>query len=238
MSGVLATWRSAFLHKKRYANKGRDPFYLLAGDYLPAEKDAVVVDVGAGFGRFAEILGLEDRCDLRLLDGNPATVAHLSKTYRNVQEYRAPGPLPFADGTVNFVHCSHLIEHLPYPDLYRFFEEIDRVLAPGGVLAVSTPLLWEGFYEDFSHIKPYGPGIFRNYFCQQSAQRSAGNISTSYQVENLTYRYASSVSDTLSGLGSVYAPIDLFVQVMKKLGYWLGLRTYFRNGYTIVLRKG
>ena len=238
MSGILATWRRAFRDKQRYANKGRDPFYLLAGEYLPAETDAIVVDVGAGFGRFAEILGLENRCDLRLLDGNPDTVARLARRYRNVQQYRAPEPLPFADGTVSFVHCSHLVEHLVYQDLYEFLTEIDRVLRPGGVLAVSTPLLWDGFYEDFSHVKPYGPGIFRNYFCQQSEQRSAGNISTSYRIENLTYRYAYRLASTESGLGSRFMLLDLPIQIMKKVGYWLGLRTYFRNGYTIVLRKG
>lgn len=41
---------------------------------------------------------------------------------------------PFADGEFDFVVSSNMIHHVPYPA--RFFEEMRRILKPGGVLLV------------------------------------------------------------------------------------------------------
>lgn len=48
--------------------------------------------------------------------------------------------LPFADGSVTHVFVSHLLEHLYYPrDVQPFLVELQRVLAPGGVVRVVVP---------------------------------------------------------------------------------------------------
>jgi predicted SAM-dependent methyltransferase len=48
--------------------------------------------------------------------------------------------LPFADGSVDYVFVSHLLEHLFYPnDVGAFFDELFRVLAPKGVIRVVVP---------------------------------------------------------------------------------------------------
>jgi hypothetical protein len=47
--------------------------------------------------------------------------------------------LPYADGTVDEVRASHLLEHFGYADTARVVEEWVRVLRPGGVLKVSVP---------------------------------------------------------------------------------------------------
>jgi SAM-dependent methyltransferase len=43
----------------------------------------------------------------------------------------------FPDASFDFVHASHLIEHLNSPA--SFLDEVARVLAPGGLLALTTP---------------------------------------------------------------------------------------------------
>jgi SAM-dependent methyltransferase len=236
--GLLEQCRRHVDHKHRYTGRGRDPFFLLAGRYLPEDPDAVVVDVGAGSGRFADLVELAGRYRrLHLLDGNESTVADLTARYPGAAHYRCPAPLPFADATVAYLHASHLVEHLTCGDLYGFLGEIDRVLRPGGVLVVSAPLLWERFYEDLSHVKPYAPGVFRSYLCGETAQRTARVVSADYRVEELVYRYRAVRPRADEGWGSRFRAADLLIQGVKKVLSGLGFRHYARNGYTLVLRK-
>jgi SAM-dependent methyltransferase len=51
--------------------------------------------------------------------------------------------LPFADGAVDAVYHSHVLEHLDRDDAARFLAENARVLRPGGVLRVVVPDLEE-----------------------------------------------------------------------------------------------
>lgn len=48
-------------------------------------------------------------------------------------------PLPFEDGAVDWVYAEHLIEHVPLPVAARWLREVRRVLAPGGLLRLTTP---------------------------------------------------------------------------------------------------
>jgi SAM-dependent methyltransferase len=46
-------------------------------------------------------------------------------------------PWPFATGSVGEVVCSHYIEHVE--DIVAFFEELYRILAPGGTAVLTAP---------------------------------------------------------------------------------------------------
>jgi 2-polyprenyl-3-methyl-5-hydroxy-6-metoxy-1,4-benzoquinol methylase len=48
--------------------------------------------------------------------------------------------LPFADGSFDVVTCNMVVEHLPDP--LTTFQELRRVLTPGGILMVHTPNTW------------------------------------------------------------------------------------------------
>jgi predicted SAM-dependent methyltransferase len=48
-------------------------------------------------------------------------------------------PLPFADGSVDWVYAEHLIEHVTMPVAVGWLAEARRVLRPGGVLRLTTP---------------------------------------------------------------------------------------------------
>ncbi len=48
-------------------------------------------------------------------------------------------PLPFEDGCVDWVYAEHLIEHVPLPVAIRWLAEVRRILAPGGLLRITTP---------------------------------------------------------------------------------------------------
>src|SRR3954470_6184454 len=47
-------------------------------------------------------------------------------------------PLPFADGAVDWVYAEHLIEHVSLTVGIGWLAEIRRILAPGGLLRITT----------------------------------------------------------------------------------------------------
>ena len=55
--------------------------------------------------------------------------------------------LPFADASFDTLLCTEVIEHVPNPNLA--FQEMARVLKPGGYLLLTTPQTWE------THRAPY-----------------------------------------------------------------------------------
>jgi predicted SAM-dependent methyltransferase len=48
-------------------------------------------------------------------------------------------PLPFEDGCVDWVYAEHLVEHVSPADGIGWLAEVRRILAPGGLLRLTTP---------------------------------------------------------------------------------------------------
>lgn len=61
--------------------------------------------------------------------------------------------IPLADGTVDAIYSSHLLEHIPYRQLIPFIAECKRVLKKGGYFSVCVPNA--GFY-----IRAYAEGKY------------------------------------------------------------------------------
>lgn len=56
-------------------------------------------------------------------------------------------PWPTGDNTVEHIHASHVLEHIPAGMQHRvaIFNECHRVMAPGGIFEIKLPLLnWLG----------------------------------------------------------------------------------------------
>jgi predicted SAM-dependent methyltransferase len=60
-------------------------------------------------------------------------------------------PLPLEDAAVDWVYAEHLIEHVTLPVAIRWLTEVRRILAPGGVLRLTTPDL-------AAYVAGYGDG--------------------------------------------------------------------------------
>lgn len=58
------------------------------------------------------------------------------------------GTWPWADESVDEVHCSHFLEHLTGAERIQFFNELHRVLKPGAQARIITP--------HWSHERAYG----------------------------------------------------------------------------------
>jgi dolichol-phosphate mannosyltransferase len=116
--------------------------------------DAVVLDIGCGYGEFLNHL----RCGRRIgVDLNPDSPAHLAAGVEFHQHSACDlGFLP--DDAVDVVFTSNLMEHLPdKPAVERMVREARRVLRPGGRFIAMGPNLRHlpGQYWDFwDHLVP------------------------------------------------------------------------------------
>lgn len=97
------------------------------GAYLTADVDAVGVDLCE-----KDLQTAEERAEDFVDKEN--TNKSLTFKVANALE------LPFEDNSFDKVICSEVLEHIP--DYQGVLKEIDRVLKPNGVLAVSVPRAW------------------------------------------------------------------------------------------------
>lgn len=70
-------------------------------------------------------------------------------------------PWPWADGSVDAVFCSHLVEHFTWPERVHFFNELGRVLKPGCTAEIRIPH-WASprWYGDPTHKEPMSHWAF------------------------------------------------------------------------------
>jgi len=121
-------------------------------DIQPGDR---LLDLGCGEGRHCiNAYLLHDKIDVVGVD---LSREDLTTAHQRLQEfiptntepqaeksfalYRADGlHLPFADNSFDKVICSEVLEHIP--DYRAMLAEIDRVLKPDGLLAISVPRAW------------------------------------------------------------------------------------------------
>lgn len=215
---------------KKYITQARELFFQIALDYISPKSK--VLDIGAGDGAFAKFC---KRDDFYLFDGNEKSVESLLTNFPNVAFGKLPD-LPFEDQFFDMIHCSHVIEHLQPQELYDTLIEMDRTLKVGGHLVVSTPLLWDGFYNDLSHVKPYGPFVLEKYMTGTYLDNLTRKpVSVSYTVKRLEYRYLDSQKEVWYNEKN-----DFFGRILMSLNYRLrkrGLKRLVKTGYTSVLQK-
>ena len=107
-----------------------------------------VLDLGCGEGRHAitarletdaDVVGLDlSGADLQTARSRAAEFGSGPDASRSILWVRGSGlALPFDDATFNKVICAEVLEHVP--DYEQVLREIQRVLKPGGVLAISVP---------------------------------------------------------------------------------------------------
>lgn len=214
-----------------YATYSRLPFFALAEKYLHPQ--SVVLDVGAGEASFAQSL---QRTDIYMLDGNPATVDALSKTYPHVSLGNLPA-LPYPTQFFDMIHASHIVEHLSPETLYDFLKECDRCLKEGGYLVISAPLLSDIFYDDLSHIKPYSPAVFKKYLTRKDANNyTRPPVSQKYEVREEVYRFIELPFD-LYRFFIHNKLINTLYYRWQRFCYNIGFRRYVKNGFTLILQK-
>ena len=242
--GKYKDWKEYFNEKNKYKQDDPHCFYDLEGKYLPEDENAMIIDVGCGkICEFENYHNLWTKYKhLYILDGNKDTIKKLKDRLGyalKVELYNAPAPLHgFGDKSVDFIYCSHIVEHLNFKDVYKLLQEFDRVLKLGGILVIRSPMPWFGFYETFDHIKPYPPLTFTQYLCGlENDSPSYRPISKYYEIKEIAYRYNSFTSNQENKLGSSVILFDFLIQGINRISRKFGIKKYRQTGYTIILKK-
>jgi SAM-dependent methyltransferase len=136
----------------------REVFYLSVVEKLGLLKSGIqVVDLGAGFSRFAPVLSqLGPRVTILDDFGGGGGIDHGQNAEQRKETERVldrlrdqlglkiiesdilSAPLPFPDRSVDLITCFHVLEHWHHSPKC-LFDEIRRVLKPGGHLFIATP---------------------------------------------------------------------------------------------------
>lgn len=234
----FSEWKENYKNRKIYRRSNKYVFLDIAKKYLPSDKNALILDIGAGnSGNMDYIDESNEYNNIFMLDQNSETIEKLMSQNKNAILYKAPARLPFNDASVSYVLCSHLIEHLYDKQLHKLLEEIDRVLSKDGVLVINSPMLWNGFYSDISHVRPYNPEILIKYLSKAGTSPSRKIISHNYSTLKLCYRFNKLEIYDEEGPGSDLQLVDFLMWVSGLLFSMLRIGNYVKNGYTLVVRK-
>ena len=121
-------------------------------DRLRVGRRTRFIDVGAGAGRHSyealrrgadvtafdldevELKGVADMFEAMRVEGELPDTAHGAVQAGTILD------MPYADGTFDVVLASEILEHVP--EDVQAISELERILAPGGTLAVTVPRYW------------------------------------------------------------------------------------------------
>jgi SAM-dependent methyltransferase len=100
-----------------------------------------------------------------------------------------PEPLPLEDGTVGVIRAMDFLEHVA--DKVSLFNELYRLLAPGGLLISQTPSTdGRGAFQDPTHVAFYNENSFW-YWTDAKYARYVPEIAARFQISRLLTHFPS-----------------------------------------------
>lgn len=145
----------------------------------------------------------------------------------------------------DIIHCSHMIEHFGYPEIHHVLDELLRITKPDGFLIIRSPLMWEHFYDDLDHVRPYPPQSIINYLYNPQQQIVGKN---KIDVVSIWYRTLPIEHDPIDRSNRIYCitPLRLFYNKfilphrnnrLKKMWNKYRWPATKPNGYVMILTK-
>ncbi|HVT73984.1 MAG TPA: class I SAM-dependent methyltransferase [Lacunisphaera sp.] len=130
----------------------------------PPQAGQVLLDCGAGTGRFA--LEMEALCRVLVLDDHEEALRLLRARFRPEQILSLAGDqVPLPDGALDYVTALDVLEHVP--DDAAVVRGFHRLLKPGGLAVVTVPAgmaLWGDWDEALHHYRRYARPQLRALF--------------------------------------------------------------------------
>lgn len=187
------------------------------------------LEVGSGLGNFVSIVKKEFDFNVYAVEINSELADRTSQMGISTFNVNFVDN-QFADESFHIVHCSHVIEHIPYPAIVDFLDEMFRITKKGGYVIIRSPLMSYNFFSDIDHIRPYPPKCILNYYSNPQQQRTGG-----YKIiaEKIKIRRAPFAINSYS-YAPVWRSINLFFKILKTL---FGLPFAEANGYVAIFKK-
>ncbi|MFA6192457.1 MAG: methyltransferase domain-containing protein [Sulfurimonas sp.] len=156
--------------------KARVKSYLPYIKKLPFKKEELsILDVGCGRGEWLELLKENRYTNLKGVDLNSVMVAKSKALGLDVEQIDVIAYLSSQkENSLAAITGFHIIEHLPFDVLMKFFHESFRVLKKGGMVIFETPNPENiavgacNFYTDPTHLNPIPP-ITGEFLLQQNS---------------------------------------------------------------------
>jgi len=127
---------------------------------LPTRKDAAILDIGCGYGKFLYFLQHEGYTETRGIDLNPRQL-EVARTLgvRNVECREGMEFLGNAAHQFDLISAIDVLEHVRKDQVLEFLDRVHAALRPGGRFLCQVPNL-AAFYKpvyfmDFSHETPF-----------------------------------------------------------------------------------
>jgi ubiquinone/menaquinone biosynthesis C-methylase UbiE len=121
----------------------------------PPQADQLLLDCGAGTGRFAK--EMESACRVMVLDDHEESLRILRTRFRADQILSLAGDqVPLPAGSLDYVTALDVLEHTP--DDRAVVAGFARLLKPGGVALVTVPAsmaLWSDWDVSLHHYRRY-----------------------------------------------------------------------------------
>ena len=151
---------------------------------LDPTKEYDFLEIGSGMCRFTKKLKLlYPNIHITCIEINPKLAAIAKE--EGFTTYNSNILETTINKQFDIVHCSHVIEHFPYPQVTQLLDKIVEWTKPNGHFIIITPLMWEGFYVDIDHVRPYLPNSIMNYFSYEMQQKKS---EAKIKVVTLWYR--------------------------------------------------
>jgi len=165
-------WAECFgpLHRMNAYTLGRYEIVLSALASAQLSPTFRVLDVGCGDGALSGLIAMQTKAQIDGVDVEPLSIELARKEFSRRgltgRFARIDGyAYPFDDGTFEAVICSDAIEHVQRPE--DMLREMWRVLAPAGVLVLTTPIRYTEAPRDRMHVQEWFPGQFEQ-FCSDT----------------------------------------------------------------------
>lgn len=125
--------------------------------YVEIFKDKKLLDLGCGHGNILQQFSPKNAIGV----DNNKLMLQMAKDrgHKNVKFTDLEKGIPFAKETFEAVTAVHFIEHIK--NTYFLFDEVYRILRPGGYFYIDTPAANEKFWDDPDHVRPYTFGAIR-----------------------------------------------------------------------------
>lgn len=191
-------------------------------------KSIKFLDIGSGDGRFLFELKKRAVFDITSIEINKDLSDKLDQSGLNCinKDFLKND---FENNYFDLVHCSHVIEHIAFPNITLFLNELFRVTKKNSYVIIRSPLLHKFFYNDIDHVRPYPPEAIHNYFNLDQQQIKGAN-----KIKEICrwYRRWPFIINSNN-------KIALYINSFFALA-WVYLHFPFsrRNGYVLILQKG